>query len=343
MNEKIDLTKILKDCPTGWKLYSTIYGDVEFIEVLRDPPILWHERDDEWHYERIKNNRYPIKLMSCSGEYSVSCEGKYRYNVGECTLFPSKDQRDWNKFSAPWYKNSKFNDGDIVAVGKNSELQVFILQIVKSDKNGYCYIGYDFKLNKIFLAGRYEFDRFATEEEKQKLFNAIKENGYKWDAKTKTLYKETKTKTLYKETKTKTLYKVEPKFNVGDKIVNIPMKSMGGPCTQATISEVTNGKYIFTDGSYTHIINQDNWELVIDKKAKFDPNTLKPFDRVLVRDYNDDKWVCSIFSHIEPEDSFHYECILELNCRYCIPYNDDTKHLVGTTKEAPEFYRYWEE
>ena len=32
MNENIDLTKILKDCPKGWKLYSTIYGDVEFIE-----------------------------------------------------------------------------------------------------------------------------------------------------------------------------------------------------------------------------------------------------------------------------------------------------------------------
>ena len=325
MNENIDLTKILKDCPRGWKLYSTIYGDVEFIEVLGDHPILWHERDNEWHYERIKNNRYPIKLMSCSGEYSVSREGKYRYNVGECTLFPSKDQRDWSKFIAPWYKNSKFKDGDIVAVKGDSILQVFILQIAKSDKKGYCYIGYDFKLNKIFSAGRYEFDRFATEEEKQKLFNAIKENGYKWDA------------------KTKTLYKVEPKFNVGDKIVNVPMKSMGGPCTQATISEVTNGKYIFTDGSYTHIINQDNWELVIDKKEKFNPKTLQPFDRVLVRDYNDDKWVCSIFSHIEPEDCFHYECILELNCRYCIPYNEDTKHLVGTKDEAPEFYRYWED
>lgn len=28
---------------------------------------------------------------------------------------------------------------------------------------------------------------------------------------------------------------------------------------------------------------------------------------------------------------------------YCIPYNDDTKHLVNTTDEAPEYYRYWEE
>ena len=28
---------------------------------------------------------------------------------------------------------------------------------------------------------------------------------------------------------------------------------------------------------------------------------------------------------------------------YCIPYNDDTKHLVGTTEEAPEYYRYWKD
>lgn len=88
---------------------------------------------------------------------------------------------------------------------------------------------------------------------------------------------------------------------------------------------------------------QRDWSKFKPKKERFNPKTLKPFDRVLVRDYHNDKWVCSIFSHIEPADSFHYECILELNCRYCIPYNEDIKHLVGTTEEAPEFYRYWEE
>ena len=28
---------------------------------------------------------------------------------------------------------------------------------------------------------------------------------------------------------------------------------------------------------------------------------------------------------------------------YCIPFNDDTKHLLDTNEEAPEFYRYWED
>lgn len=89
--------------------------------------------------------------------------------------------------------------------------------------------------------------------------------------------------------------------------------------------------------------DQRDWSKFKPKKERFDPNTLKPFDRVLVRDYPNDKWVCSVFSHIEPEDSFHYACILELNCKYCIPYNEDTKHLINKNEEAPEYYRYWED
>ena len=28
---------------------------------------------------------------------------------------------------------------------------------------------------------------------------------------------------------------------------------------------------------------------------------------------------------------------------FCVPYNDETKYLVGTSDEAPEYYRYWDE
>ena len=77
------------------------------------------------------------------------------------------------------------------------------------------------------------------------------------------------------------------------------------------------------------------------KKDKFDPKTLKPFDRVIVRN-NNGEWKCAIFSHIKDYDSdYRYDCCYMIY-RYCIPYNDDTKHIVGTTEEAPEYYRYWE-
>ena len=165
MNENIDLTKILKYCPKGTKLYSSTLGDVTLRKV-----------------DITGGVSYPI-IVSCynSINESFTADGKMVKDKGECTLFPSKDQRDWSKFTAPWYK-----------------------------------------------------------------------------------------------------------------------------------------------------------------KEKFDPNTLNPFDRVLGRDCDNRIWKCNLFSHITEQDSFPYKCVGNAY-RYCIPYNNDTKHLVGTTEEAPEYYRYWED
>ena len=78
------------------------------------------------------------------------------------------------------------------------------------------------------------------------------------------------------------------------------------------------------------------------KKERFNPKTLKAFDRVLVKDEYSEIWSCDLFSHLDNEESYKYFTIS--TCwNYCIPYNDDTKHLVGTKEEAPDFYRYWEE
>ena len=80
-----------------------------------------------------------------------------------------------------------------------------------------------------------------------------------------------------------------------------------------------------------------------DKEQRFNPKTLKPFDKVLGRDYRG-KWKCGFFSHIMDKSIYHiqYSCIGN-SFMYCIPYNDDTKHLVGTNEKAPEYYRYWGE
>ena len=81
------------------------------------------------------------------------------------------------------------------------------------------------------------------------------------------------------------------------------------------------------------------------KKEKFDPKTLKQFDKIIARVDEHGIWCCEWFSFI---DSFIEENIILIKgCgayyRNCIPYNDETKHLVGTTDEAPEYYRYWED
>ena len=74
MNENIDLTKILKDCPKGTKLYSTVYGVVRFDEIDKD-------------------NTFPISLyVNPTFFVSVTSDGRHVEGYdGECTLFPSKD------------------------------------------------------------------------------------------------------------------------------------------------------------------------------------------------------------------------------------------------------------
>ena len=74
---------------------------------------------------------------------------------------------------------------------------------------------------------------------------------------------------------------------------------------------------------------------------KFDINTLKPFDKVLVRDTDSGHWKAGLYSnYVSNNVEFSYECIGSFYAQ-CIPYNDDTKHLVGTDKDCPEYYKTW--
>ena len=91
---------------------------------------------------------------------------------------------------------------------------------------------------------------------------------------------------------------------------------------------------------------QRDWSKFKPKKPKFDPKTLQPFDKVLVRDSYKGSWRCAFYSHKRESNERMYEYMTtgsSLGNEYCIPYNEDTKHLLATKEEAPEFYRYWEE
>lgn len=78
-----------------------------------------------------------------------------------------------------------------------------------------------------------------------------------------------------------------------------------------------------------------------EEKPKFNPSTLQAFDKVLVRDDENEEWSCNLYSHlITSENKYKYKCIYDPYVM-CIPYNDDTKHLVGTKEEAPEYYKIW--
>ena len=82
MEKTLNLTKILKDAPKGTKLYSPLFGVLYLTEI------------------EYGNGDYPIICENKDGyTKSFTKEGKYEIDSeGECILFPSKDNRDWNTF-----------------------------------------------------------------------------------------------------------------------------------------------------------------------------------------------------------------------------------------------------
>ena len=88
MNDNIDLTKILEGCPVGTKLYSSVYGEVEFGSCT-------------------DVGLFPIIVTSRYHNYRFSNCGRIYPHLGECVLFPSNDQRDWSKFERFWDKLKK--------------------------------------------------------------------------------------------------------------------------------------------------------------------------------------------------------------------------------------------
>lgn len=78
------------------------------------------------------------------------------------------------------------------------------------------------------------------------------------------------------------------------------------------------------------------------KVERFDVNTLQPFDKVLSRYGTESNWMCTYFSHIIDKMNPYVDCN-GIIVHVCIPYNEKTKHLVGTKEDCPEFYKWWEE
>lgn len=110
------------------------------------------------------------------------------------------------------------------------------------------------------------------------------------------------------------------------------------------IEALSDGKYIpCEDPCFNWITCKGVENYRIKPKEKFDPKTLQPFDKVLVYDSKNYVWSCDFFSFISGRDTkYPYYCVTAAY-RYVIPYNDETKHLLGTHEEAPEYYRYWED
>lgn len=213
----------------------------------------------------------------------------------------------------------KFKDGDIVVTSLGN-IAIVSHKICSNIYRTHCFF---YKPNaRIFATGdSVGAERLATEEEKETLFQAIKENGYKWNKETKTLEK-----------------LVEPKFKVGDRI---RLKENHNYIYTITGIREEENKYGCGVTFVLKFSEQDNWELV---PNKFDITTLKPFEsRVLVRDGNNDEWRGHFFSHHYKGSDRPYICIGQEGLseyRFCIPF-EGNEYLLGKTEDCIEFYKTW--
>lgn len=88
---------------------------------------------------------------------------------------------------------------------------------------------------------------------------------------------------------------------------------------------------------------QRDWSKFKVHEKRFSPEEFKPFDKVLVRDFLSDNWMADFFEKIEENDVHYNVTCVTTHWIQCIPYNEDTKHLLGTTNDCPEYYKWWKE
>lgn len=76
---------------------------------------------------------------------------------------------------------------------------------------------------------------------------------------------------------------------------------------------------------------------IVDKKPKSSVTEFQPFDKVLVRDYDDQIWTPTFFGVFCQDEGTRYPYDTTHGVyRCCIPYNEKTKHLLGTTEPYTE-------
>lgn len=307
MENKINIAEILKDCPQGMELDCTLFDDD--VTVIFDGVDVVNEYATIIKITVIHDGNRSKHTLTKYGQWNP-------YKYAKCVIFP-KDKTTWEGFVPP----RKFKDGDVVVAEDRANVpqQLFLLKHVtyrenNNGYNGYCYFGWDFRDNRLFEEGTWGFNRLATEEEKTKLFDTIKANGYEWNEGTKTLEK---------------LIEPKPKFKVGDRI-----KYRSGEIVYRVV-QITEDTYVLDNLCSIPILMEHMYNLVPDK---FDINSLIPFEsRVLVRSTNDDIWRPAMYGFT---DSDRYYVVGGIYWNQCIPY-EGNEHLLGKTNDCSDLYKTW--
>lgn len=317
----INVAEKLKDCPKGTKLYSPMCGEVEL------------DRINIGHHKfpiivRVLDNKAP------NSTETFTAEGKWcNTEQSECLLFPSKDNRDWNKFRIPVKR------GDIMMI-PNSD-HAFITTGEFTDNASVMFIcGVDedneLCINPGNAGWTKDFYIPASEEAKKKLFDKMEAAGYRWNA------------------DTLKLEKIEPPMLEGNVLIKHDTLFLSTGIIKNNIIQAyclcDDGTFMDCDVSISSslklasVTDRNKLFSVLTKRGyKYDKEQhklikqeFKPFDKVLVRDYIDEKWILSIFSCYEDEDKdFPYVCLNGRYC-YCIPY-EGNEHLLNTPNTPKDY------
>lgn len=321
MEEKINIAEILKDKPVGLKFYSNTFGYISFNGVHKDKVYFFSED---------------------TNAHSVKPNGKM-YDGGECIIFPSKEMRDWEKFS--WKK------GDVLV----SEDNVHII-FEKFEDDTYT----RFK-GKHYLWKECNVEDYNKEE--TKMLTSVFEKTTDDAAQT---YISTIEERLDGKLNRETLEieNAHPEFKDGDIVaVDLDRKNIRIFKEKKNGNNICWGKYyigfsfnnegkrIQTFKNYTADCSSDRlatdsekqqlfsalekegkaWDAekkqIVDLKTKVE---LRPFDRVLVRDSKSDNWRANLFGYIGKDGYCH--CVYA-NWAYCIPY-EGNELLLGTSKDV---------
>lgn len=338
MEEKINVAEILKEKPQGTKLYDLLYN----IDVESDAISTTDTETVVWCTNETDNN------TTCHRGYSEF--GTVRgCSDGLRILLPSKEMRDWNKFG--WKK------GDILV---HKEGNVHII-----------FEGFDDDTYKTFHGKHYlwEYENSTERYEENdgymqtSLFSKAKESAAQ-------TYINTIEERLGGKLNRETLEieKTQPEFKDGDIVFMKGIKDgYFANCIFILRSEYKDGderafyyafynaddKFTTAEYGYTRVhyslrpaTDSEKQQLfdalakegkrwdsekkqIVDLKPKIE---LKPFDKVLSRRCSEDYWVLNFYSHKSHKTDYHI-CIDGSSNLYCIPYNEETAHLLGTTDD----------
>ena len=161
IQKRVNIAELLKDCPKDMELDCTMYDDCRFLDV------------------DTKGHSYLIRIITPCGIKYLDKYGCYTTDdKAKCVIFP-KGKNTWKEFVPP----SKFKEGDIIISTYGD------IHLLRTEDSSYC--SYRCKRNKLdtIITTSITVVRIATKDEKQRFFQAIKDNGYEWNAETKTLQK----------------------------------------------------------------------------------------------------------------------------------------------------------